>query len=1066
MNKEDKFKILQQLLSSGYDGSISEVIQEKEKEEMQVMQQQQQQQQPPNSNVPTPALGGKVNLQPQQSSTERNIIQPGQYKRGGIKLNTRMDHGGTHDKDSYTHIPQDSLINRQQFNESRFKSDAVSEDGATSIAQIMPNTFADGLAKGYVPKGTKYEDLAKDDALAEQFQVAYMKDLSGRDWNKGSSKVKRAKSLAAYNMGPTGLVNHLNAEKRRGVDIYDSLDWVDGLGKETREYVFNIMLGGDKEYEDEYNREHAKKFKGGGLWANINARKKAGTSRSKSNSTISAKNYANMKAGFPKKTGGYYSKYNEGGPTIDEMETFQFDPSAFQQYENVAVAESTGVQPPIIPLEDLPIVNVDSKATTEKKGSTVGELVGDAANNILDPIGEEFLPFSPPELFVHEADNTLYIPPFTIEPTEEEMEKAAQIFEENETITDVNTKATNIDISERRNANRDKKTKQAVQEETKKTLDAFYNQFRKIDYDKVSEDQVTAMQTTLVDAGYNLGKYGPNGDGVDGKFGNKTRLAYLDYMESKLNTSSGGLTFDPAGRETSCDENGCAEYVTNEFMNEGYDVNSMQVGGDAWTMYDQMITKGNGTSVFNIFNGDEFNNVTSTSDAKKKSVNAYRNNKPTKDQFKEGDVIGLVYENSSNWDNAYEAQVDGNHFYGDKIKNNTYNSHVGFVSGFNENGEPIISHNVNGKVYNDVYTNIHGGGVAWIARPNAEGQTGDRRYDYEENTTEHDNTEHLDWLGTKNETTYSPEVREIQNNSINFIKNNVPIILDELEIPINGDDGEVWFQEAIIGIGMVETSLGNSIPNVSEQQNKRVVKQAVDLGINTLTGGEEDKSIPTRIGDIFTGDFTNVTTDPNDISSGITKTKLNKVGNGTKSYYNIGAQNISTDHNKALAVTIDNFARNYHMLTDYASKNPQLELTEQDIRNMTILSHNRGLLSKNSAGGGTGANFGQRDDMTIAEQIESLRTLYEGSMSDMSSTNYRFLPEFIGKPLYDKEFGEDGSETYVSKVNRFINRQVETHETLEAKEKEEQKTQALLMSSDKIVPNTAKMGGYRSKHGF
>jgi len=37
-----------------------------------------------------------------------------------------------------------------------------------------------------------------------------------------------------------------------------------------------------------------------GLYANINARKKAGTSRSKSKSTISPKAYANMKAGFPK----------------------------------------------------------------------------------------------------------------------------------------------------------------------------------------------------------------------------------------------------------------------------------------------------------------------------------------------------------------------------------------------------------------------------------------------------------------------------------------------------------------------------------------------------------------------------------------------------------------------------------------------------------------------------------------------------------------------------------------------------------------------------------------------
>ena len=37
-----------------------------------------------------------------------------------------------------------------------------------------------------------------------------------------------------------------------------------------------------------------------GLYANMNARKKKGTSRSKSESTIDPKAYANMKAGFPK----------------------------------------------------------------------------------------------------------------------------------------------------------------------------------------------------------------------------------------------------------------------------------------------------------------------------------------------------------------------------------------------------------------------------------------------------------------------------------------------------------------------------------------------------------------------------------------------------------------------------------------------------------------------------------------------------------------------------------------------------------------------------------------------
>ena len=38
-----------------------------------------------------------------------------------------------------------------------------------------------------------------------------------------------------------------------------------------------------------------------GLYANMNARKKAGTSRPKSKSTVTAKSYARMKAGFPKK---------------------------------------------------------------------------------------------------------------------------------------------------------------------------------------------------------------------------------------------------------------------------------------------------------------------------------------------------------------------------------------------------------------------------------------------------------------------------------------------------------------------------------------------------------------------------------------------------------------------------------------------------------------------------------------------------------------------------------------------------------------------------------------------
>ena len=48
-----------------------------------------------------------------------------------------------------------------------------------------------------------------------------------------------------------------------------------------------------------YHKTKSGKLARKGLYYNINKRKKAGTSRSKKKSTISAKAYKNMKAGFP-----------------------------------------------------------------------------------------------------------------------------------------------------------------------------------------------------------------------------------------------------------------------------------------------------------------------------------------------------------------------------------------------------------------------------------------------------------------------------------------------------------------------------------------------------------------------------------------------------------------------------------------------------------------------------------------------------------------------------------------------------------------------------------------------
>lgn len=59
------------------------------------------------------------------------------------------------------------------------------------------------------------------------------------------------------------------------------------------------------------------------LYANINKRKKAGTSRSKKDSTISPEAYADMKAGFPKGKKGMKLNKKNDGLTDRQIETLE-----------------------------------------------------------------------------------------------------------------------------------------------------------------------------------------------------------------------------------------------------------------------------------------------------------------------------------------------------------------------------------------------------------------------------------------------------------------------------------------------------------------------------------------------------------------------------------------------------------------------------------------------------------------------------------------------------------------------------------------------------------------------
>ena len=163
-------------------------------------------------------------------------------------IQKNMEHGGeVHWPPKHPEKHFEEILDRQVFKESRFNPLAESPAGARGLAQIMPGTESYMKEKGMIPED--FDAFNPEDS--KMAQRAYMESLLNRSWNKGSEEVKIAKALAAYNFGPTAVVRTLNQAREDGVDIYNSLDWLERLPLETRDYVSKI-LGYNEKFESEY----------------------------------------------------------------------------------------------------------------------------------------------------------------------------------------------------------------------------------------------------------------------------------------------------------------------------------------------------------------------------------------------------------------------------------------------------------------------------------------------------------------------------------------------------------------------------------------------------------------------------------------------------------------------------------------------------------------------------------------------------------------------------------------------------------------------------------------------
>lgn len=135
--------------------------------------------------------------------------------------------------------PKDIAL-RQAFMESNFNTKAHNSVGATGLYQVREDAMNDfNKATG--------RQLTKDSLLVADKNADardwYMDNLLNAKWNQHEQdeRVQYAKALAAYNWGRGNLVNYLNKAKANKIDIYNSLDWVEGLPKETRDYVKFIL---------------------------------------------------------------------------------------------------------------------------------------------------------------------------------------------------------------------------------------------------------------------------------------------------------------------------------------------------------------------------------------------------------------------------------------------------------------------------------------------------------------------------------------------------------------------------------------------------------------------------------------------------------------------------------------------------------------------------------------------------------------------------------------------------------------------------------------------------------
>lgn len=138
------------------------------------------------------------------------------------------------------HYDWNELANRQGWTESKNINTAISPRGAKGLFQIM-----DGTLQDYQKKTGDIGDIYDPEynRRVRDYYVNWLMERPAVSSGNPTDEVKAAKAMAAYNWGIGNLGKYMKKQSDAGVDIYNTLDWVDGLPNETKNYVNFIVRG-------------------------------------------------------------------------------------------------------------------------------------------------------------------------------------------------------------------------------------------------------------------------------------------------------------------------------------------------------------------------------------------------------------------------------------------------------------------------------------------------------------------------------------------------------------------------------------------------------------------------------------------------------------------------------------------------------------------------------------------------------------------------------------------------------------------------------------------------------